>query len=876
MPLPQPHASRLAADPVAAIGRFVSERREWFSSAEAARADALDLCRLHAEALDRIIRTLFAEAEGRHPLGGRTAVLALGGYGRQELGQGSDIDLLFLHEPAADALMQGITDAILYPFWDNAQEVGGATRTLADCRSVAARDARAFTAMTEARLVCGDPLLHEDLRTLLDGAFAAPGDRRRYIEAKIAEREARLSRFGDEGALAQPNVKEGEGGLRDYQTLVWIARAAYGGNLEGALARAVPEEAARSRLEEAHRFLWRVRHALHAIDGKRSDRLSWALQEAVATRLGLAGDARMSPAEQLMSSYHAQASALRAECARGIERIRREVRPASALRRRWLRRRLDSDLVRTEYGTIALRAGAPSADPLRQLQVFAVACRRRLPLDVETKQSFACAPAGIDAAMRGNPEAGRLWRGILADVGSLGRTIEEMQECGLLVRWFPEMEPMIELVQHDGFHFSPAGRHTIRAVAELAHLAGREGRRRFPAPARLLALVERPAVLAAATLFHDVGKGRGGDHAAVGATFAAAIGRRLGFSARDVEDIAFLVRSHLLMTFLAFRRDVRDEAQIERFAQALGSREMLAMLSLITFADVRAIGPHVWSDWKGGLLAELSERTLAHMAGGEERRRRTALHLRTVRRCLGKGAGEGELSAFLATLPERYRSSTAPETIAAHLLLARQIEASAVATAVRPVEERGCTEISVVTRDAPGLFAKLAGVLSANGANIVGAELFTSAEGIAIDVLWLTDADGRPLADPDRWRRIREEMEAVVSGKVPVDRIVGERLKRRLLSPGAGRLAPRVVLDNDVSASETVVEVVADDRRGLLYEIASTFHALGCTIDRARITTHLDRVVDVFYIRGSGGEKIAGRGCLEEMRRRLLAALEET
>ena len=296
-------------------------------------------------------------------------------------------------------------------------------------------------------------------------------------------------------------------------------------------------------------------------------------------------------------------------------------------------------------------------------------------------------------------------------------------------------------------------------------------------------------------------------------------------------------------------------------------------------ADLRAVGPHIWSDWKGGLLAELFHRTLDHFEkAGQPRetgRRERARRIAAIRRLLGRGDEAHGLEAFLARLPERYLDSIPPEAVAAHAVMARGAAPRSVATAQRPIPERGCTELSVVTRDAPGLFAKIAGVLTANGANIIDAQLFTAADGVAIDVFWMTDAAGKPLADPEQWARIRQEMEAAIAGEKEIDAIVGHRFKRRLLSWGQRHRAPEIVVDNDVSAAETVVEVGADDRLGLLYTIAATFAELGCSIERARITTHVDRVIDVFYIRDAGGGKIVDRERLDRIRRELWSALEE-
>jgi len=246
-----------------------------------------------------------------------------------------------------------------------------------------------------------------------------------------------------------------------------------------------------------------------------------------------------------------------------------------------------------------------------------------------------------------------------------------------------------------------------------------------------------------------------------------------------------------------------------------------------------------------------------------------------VRRSLGRDVGEKEVRSFLATLPERYLRGTAAETVAAHFVMARDIASHPVATATRPVPDRGCAELSVVTRDQPGLFARIAGVLSANGGNIIDAQLFTSSEGVAIDVFWLTDAAGAPLSDHEQWERIRAEMAEAIAGGKGIDEIVGHRFKRRILSWGYRHRPPEIVIDNDVSALNTVVEISADDRRGLLYTIASAFHELSCSIERARITTHVDRVTDVFYIRDAGGGKIVEKERLERIRRELFNALEE-
>ncbi|MFH0799969.1 MAG: [protein-PII] uridylyltransferase [Pseudomonadota bacterium] len=872
-----------AGDPTGAVRRFMEARLRWFSSAVGEGADALEVCREHSAMIDGMVKFLFKAEEDRHSHHGRTAVLALGGYGREEMGLASDIDILFLHESASDDFIRGVTDAILYPFWNNGVEIGGATRTLDDCRSMIESDAKALTAMMDARLVCGDISLYNSLMEIVKDHFASPAQRRKFIEAKIGEHFDRLGKFGDSIYLLQPNVKEGEGGLRDYHTLLWVSRAADPKLAASEAAqKALPDAAGRAKVDAAFAFIWRVRHALHLIEGKKADRLSDSLQRQVALFLGFVDADGASAEEELMSFYYRHAMELHLRCRRAMERIRFAVcRPSrGAAAAAWFRRRLfGRNFVRTGHGTFSFRRGSFRENPLWELLVFSEAKRRRLPLDTEAKEVIASRPVPVDDAARAKPAAGKTMREIFSGALHLDRTLWEMHECGLLTAWFPEMKPMMYRIQHDGYHFYTAGTHSIRAVGELGLLAGKKGLRNFPVAAKAISEVRRPHVLLLATLFHDVGKGRGGDHAEIGAKLAEEIALRIGCSGRDAEDVAFLVRSHLLMAMLAFRRDVCDEGLVERFAQSNRSPELLAMLYLLTFADLRAIGPNVWSEWKGGLLAELYQRAEMCLAPGGmnagAREAKMERQIEAVRRSLGADFSVSEIREFLAALPERYAFSTDSQTIAAHIVMARGIELKPVATVERQVPGRGCTEFSVVTRDAPGLFARMAGALTANGANILEAQLYTTAGGLAIDLFLVTDAVGQPLEDAHRWEKIRADLTAMIAGGEDVDRIVGGRFKRRLLGWSPRQHPPEILVDNDVSAIETVVEISADDRRGLLYTIASAFHELSCTIERAKITTHVDRVIDVFYIKKSGGGKVVSPEEVGRLRGSLFDALEE-
>lgn len=878
---PRIERKRFDIDPTLAVCEMVSARQEWFERAVDAGYDALRICRAYSDTIDQTVSILYdhsIELAGGSA-GVKSAVLALGGYGRREMGFSTDVDLLFLTGTGSEVGTRAITDGILYPFWDSGIEVGGATRTVEDCAFVMDHDARALTAMMEARLVAGDAGLYDGLQCTLRRFFASRSRRRAYVRKKLAEHAARLDRFGGSIYLLQPNIKEGEGGLREIQTLRWVASALRAGmDLEEALAAFVPEERARRELSSAHAFLWAARHALHLVESSSRDKLLASLQGAVSLKLGYAPKGEVTAAEAFMSDYYRHGERLHLICERGLEAVRRELKPPSRMRRYLKRRTMPRGIVRTEFGTLALQENSAEEDVRAELELFAVARNLGAAIDATTKGRLTTRTGAWPEGMVERAEVAQVLRRIFSGLHHLAGTLRDMHECGSLERWFPEMVPMLHRVQHDGFHFYTAGVHSIKAVEELSNLVAKNSREDLSIPKQALGRIRRRHVLALATLLHDVGKGRGGDHSGKGAELAAGIMTRLQYDASDRRDVEYLVRSHLLMSTLAFKRDIKDPELVERFAQSVRSPEVLAMLYLLTFADIRAIGPHIWSDWKGGLLGELYVRAHDLMeAGGmtpSHRKREVERVVAAVMKRVGRDMDRAGVLEYLSRLPDRYLYSTSPDAIAAHVLLVRDLASQPLATFLREIPERNCTELSVVTRDCPGLFAKIAGVLALNSANILDAQVSTASDGTAIDVMLVTDATHSMIEDQDVWSKIRRDLAEVLPSDRDMARIVGGRFKRRFLEAMQHRRPTEVKIENDVSAQHTVVEIKTDDRRGLLYMIASAFHELGCSIEVARITTHIDRVLDVFYIRDVSGAKIDSKERLEQVRTRLEEALE--
>jgi len=873
-PTPEIDIGRCASNPVAAVSDLIERRRRWFQEAISLRCDAIEVARASSDVVDGAVSALLANAQEKGVC--RDAVvMALGGYGRREMAPQSDVDLMFLVEEGCTEQARTITDHILYPFWDSGLDVTGVTRTLGDCTDVIATDVRALTSMLDARMLAGSSGLWGGFQRMIRDCFSKRSDRAGFLERKMKERAKRLKRYGASIYLAQPNVKESEGGLRDYHTLMWALKA----NMMDPEADGTMEPYAGGRralelMRSSYSFLWRVRNALHVVDPSSKDRLAGHSQQELARLLGFSDAGDYTARQALMAEYYGRAASLHRACERALCMLRRELNPPSKLTSLVLRRRLPDGLVKTEYGTLAMGAPEDAVDAASVMRLFAAARVMGVPVDAVTKEALDL-NQGWRGAQFGPAEYG-IVREIFADVANLDRVLDEMQECGALAEVFPEMEGQFYSVQDAGFHTYTVGVHSIKTVGQLAELSS--SRSKLP-PAGALKLVRRPRVLALAAFLHDIGKGHGGAHESRGAEMARDIAGRLGLDGTDCADVEFLVRSHLLMSTLAFRRDIRDPSMVGRFAQSVRSQELLAMLYLLTYADLRAVGPGVWSDWKGGLLTELYQRTLAHMATGgmtpQKRKREVGRITSAVLGRIGSASDEGLLREFLLRMPERYLFSVSPDSIAAHFMMSRDLATRPVATLTRNVPQRGCTEFSVVTGDSPGLFAKIAGVLSANGANIVDAQLYTSRDGTAIDVLWVTDSLHRVMDDAERWSRIRLELAQAISGERELARIVGKRFVPRIMSRGRSRRPIEVTVDNDVSAMYTVLEISADDRRGLLYNLASTMHDLGLSIDVARIATHVDQVTDVFYIKDSFGRKLDSRERVEGLKAALVKALEE-
>ena len=866
-----------AAARLAAARAYLAAGQAWIRARHDAGAAGRTVVRLHSALLDRLLAAAFAaEGAGAPPM----ALVALGGYGRSELAPHSDVDLLFLHGGAGppDWSVTRAAEAILYLLWDTGLDVGHAVRSTAECLEIAEADHTARTALIDCRLVAGDVPLYRDFESAMLGQIHSQRVEG-FIRDKAGEWQARHDRFGDTVYRLEPDVKHGEGGLRDLHSALWIARACYHVAGLSDLGRRMllpPREVAEVRA--ARDFLWRVRSGLHYRAGRQEDHLTFDAQEELARALGYQDTGGELGVERFMRAYYLSARTVLRVSRHIIERCTEERRagpftPAS-------RRVVAPGFVVFQGRLTVEDRGRLEADPAALVAVFGVADREGLPLHSFTRDLVREAAAGLDGAGRSDPRVAAAFRSLFEREGTRGAFLHLMHETGVLGALVPEFGRQTGLWQHDLYHTYTVDVHSLFAVQRLMKL--RAGDLPDPVFTPRMQALERPYALYLGTWFHDIGKGLGGGHADKGAAMIPEIARRLHLSDEEADEVGFLVRTHLRMSHISQRRDLADPELVTAFADEVGSLRRLTMLYLLTFADVGTTGENTWTDWKAMLLTELYEKTRAVLedrAAGreqappavEERAREGA---ETLEARLVAGYPREVVDQFVGRLPERYLATVPPEKAASHLaLLNRQARKGPVVARRIHHPKKGYTELTVAAPDRPGLLADLTGALSAGRVDILGAEIFSLDDGRILDVFLVRDRRGGILRSG--WDALRREVTKAALTPGYGGELVARRLRPGTLKPRPAPAVPvKVQVDNAASAAETVVDVFARDRRGLLHTITRTLHELGLQVVLARVATEAHRATDAFYVTGPEGGKVTDPKVLGALEHALTEAIE--
>jgi [protein-PII] uridylyltransferase len=835
---------------------------------------------------DKLIVALFRHADAEHGrrmprLHGGLTVIARGGYGRGELNPCSDIDLLFLNSWKPGPYCEIVAEIILHALWDVGLTVGHAVRNIRESQAMANVDFKEKTALLDTRFIAGDQGLYDEFRSMMTSQVINRSQQK-FFRAKLEESRARHARYGDSVYLLEPHIKEGEGGLRDLHTAMWVAKVKYKvAALDELAQRAIVSSQELDQVLAAREFLWRVRNSLHYLSGRHFDQLTFEYQDRVAPLLGFQADDGLSPSQALMRQYYEHANTVHMFAESFIARVIDETRPPAVYGRSISRQIRPGVFIQRDLLTVS-SADFFRRDPLNLVTIFADCQRHRVDLAGSTYQLVRDCLGLIDESKRNDPWIGHAFFGILEGKGHVAETLELMHRSGVLGALIPEFGRLYARPLQDLYHIYTVDRHSLAAVRELQELQAGRHRERTPLLTEVARDLQCVAAVYLALLLHDIGKGQGSHHHERSAALAEAIARRMGLDQEKIELVVFLVRNHLLMSQIVHKRDLQDERTVSEFTRALGSIERLKALYVLTYADMKAVAPNVYNNWRDVLLSELYMRTLHELEHGDREavdpQRSMAAAKQAAREQLA-GSDPAAVERFLDRMPERYFLSVGEHDIPLHFDLLNALGDEPLKCRHRHFSQLQFTEFSVVTRDQPGLFSKIAGVLTANNLNILSARINTTRDGVALDVFRVSHSPGEaPLAlDEERWNRVEDNLLGVLEGRQDVEKLVVNSQRQPVWQQKrhAPRFPTEVTVDNRASERFTVIDVFTQDRLGLLFTITHQLYKLGIRIHLARISTYADRALDVFYVSGQDGNKLADADQIEEIRRALLAHLNE-
>ena len=828
----------------------------------------------HSLLADSFIRDCFAAIE-LADLQSQVAVVALGGYGRQELFPFSDIDLMILFHPKFRKRVSSVVDGLLYPLWDTGYEVGHGVRTVKESMTQAEGDFVFQVAMLDARLIAGSKALFGELVAAYRKRFV-DGRRDRFIQNMNRFNEERRARFGSHSYLLEPNIKESKGGLRDLQAMVWSAKVVFGiDSVQGIVDAGFLLESEGRRFEEAHNMLVRIRNRLHYISGRKNDQLYFEQQEEMAAAFGYQDGEEALSVEHFMRDVYGHLRTVAVITDLFFDHIN-EVLGLAETGVQLADRKIENGIeLRQNKIHLVARSDELRAKPHLLMRTFLAASRYAVPVHHRSKMAITENLGLITPKICCSPRMAKPFLAILLSPENNLKVLEALLETGLLGVYIPEFARIDTLAQHDVYHIYTVDRHLLQAVAELHKVVGEE-----PEIAASFSDL-KPFYLAA--LLHDIGKNSGFDHSEYGADLVQMIGERLCLGDGEIEDLSFLVRYHLFIPENALRRDLNDMVFIRRCAETIGNSRRLAMLYLLSVADSRATGPSAWSDWKATLMRDMYLKVdayLAHRGDSDDMQgivdRQFEEGVAWLRdQVEGLVREEEGLRMKVEDLSADYLNSFTPETVGEHLRMHRDhyrvIRQKSLTVARKAADH---WSVLVMSRDNPGLLAKICGVMALNNLNVVNAQIFTWCDGTVVDVIDVKPSDGLTFEERD-WQKLNDDLDKAVSHRLGLSYRLYEKLKnsygyKRELT---GSQEHRVVLDNDGSDDFTIVEVHATDLPGQLYRISQTLADFGINIHKAFIATEVGQLIDVFYVLDRNGERIQAEEYKQELIHGLLHAI---
>ena len=852
-----------SAQALTELRQTLAEGQKALADAYLAQQDSRTYLRGRSALVDRTLTTLWSQAA----MPDDCALIAVGGYGRGELYPCSDIDVLIALNAAPSPELQATLETLITQFWDLGLAIGHSVRTIDECISAAQADVTVQTALFESRLICGNTSLEQRLQT----AVAQTLNSEQFIAAKLAEQEERHLRHAFTAFSLEPNVKESPGGLRDLQSIAWIACAAGFSNNTNVWAslqqQGLMQGDERVAVERAANFLADVRIHLHLLTGRAEDRLVFDLQSQMAREFGFSDDSNKRASEQFMQRYYRIAKRVTQINTLVLKSISEKLAPASKQRIRPLNERFQKVGNKLDILDPQIYQRQPSAI----LETFLLMEKQGgvHEMTARTLRALYGARRLVNRDFRQQKENKQLFIQILKQKRGVLHALRLMNQFSILGRYIPAFGKIVGQMQHDLFHVFTVDQHILQVVRNIRRFQREEFAHENPFCHRVMVEFERPWLLVLAALFHDIAKGRGGDHSELGTVDAEAFCTSHGLSAKDTRLIVWLVREHLTMSTVAQKEDITDPTTVTAFCNKVADVRHLQALYLLTVADIRGTSPKVWNSWKARLLEGLYRNALARLEQACEdsgvpaqdigdmvvQRKRDALaHLRYF------ALGNSVQTQFWQQLDDVYFLRHTDEEIAWHTrCLYYRVHENKPIVRARPDPDGEGIQALVYAPDQPDLFVKLCAYFSSIGYSIMDAKIHTTRHGYALDSFNLMDASARDM-DRETCALIEHDLLEVLAGRLTPTPPSSGRLSRQVRS---FPIAPEVRIETDESGSQFVVSIRAADRTGLLYAIAETLTRHGASLHTARISTLGERAEDTFLVSGRSLSQSRDRLLLE-------------
>ena len=802
------------------------------------------------------------------------AIIALGGYGREEQCIHSDVDLLFLFKKNIPDKAEELIREIVYPMWDINLEVGYAIRSMSKCLSLAEKDFDVLTPLLDARFVCGRSLLYTKLMEKMRQKIIAKRSHR-IIKWLVEKNRKRHVYFGDSSYLLEPNLKEGQGGLRDYHTMLWVAHIKFGlkqlKNFEsdGFLSR----DEYRT-LTHALAFIWNVRNRLHALTGRKCDQLCFEDQIKLANRLQYKKRNGQQPVESFLGELHGKMEFIKQLLLIFLHEMRYAKKG----------RRLGKRVPTIRFQGLEVRGkmlNFSSPEVVRQtpdllIYIFEESARLELPLSIEARRWVKFFLYLVDDEFRNSDAAIRSFERVLTTPTPTFNVLNEMLSTVFLGAFIPEFKGIANRIQYDEYHVYPVDRHLLRTVQTLKGF-GSSGDKDIPSLCRdIYKELKDRKLLLWATLLHDIGKGKPGkNHSLKGAKITRALFTRRGFQPNEVDTISFLIQEHLLLMKAATRRDINDEETALLCAKKIKDVNRLKMLYLLTVADAISTGPKAWTGWSSVLLRDLCLKVMRILEKGELASQEAVEQVEKKKKKIFRSTKQlqisGKFKELFNVMSPRYLLYTPANEILEHIQLYKSLDGADFVWNIAKISDANTRRVNICAKDRPGLFSKIAGNFTLNNFDILSTQVYTWHNHIALDIFEVK-APLDEIFETDKWVRAEKSLSAALAGRLDLASALGEKmLSFRSIAPRTSGKPNKVVVDNTSSSFFTIIEVFTYDFPGLLFCIADTIFRCRLDIRIAKIATKADQVVDVFYVRDFDGQPVDSA----DQENRIIGAIHE-